>query len=183
MGETGRAARARGSGGRLDGKLFTIVAVLIVGLGVLLVLNLWLQYVNYQSGIEAALTGNASTHHTSIVTYARAWDFAVVKTSGLFVSFVMIFTGALYVLRAGETVFKARAKVGDLKAGLWTTSPGLAMVFVGAVLAAVVVWHDSYIGFAPGNGGRAAVETSEGSSISGLDDLFVEKSPVVANEE
>ena len=64
--------------------------------------NLWFQYVNYQEGIRVALEGSVGADHASILTYARAWDFAVVKTSGLFVSFVLVFTGALYVLRAGE---------------------------------------------------------------------------------
>ena len=43
--------------------------------------------------------------HAAVITYARALGAAFIKTSSLFLGFILIFTGTLYVLRTAEASF------------------------------------------------------------------------------
>ena len=132
-----------------DVAIFLIVVVLLVVIVSLFVANLWFQYDNYREGIRIALEDPAGPDHGSVVAYARSWDFAVVKTSGLFMSLLLAFTGVLYVLRAGEAAFQLEAEHSEFKGTLSTSSPGLVMVAAAVVLASVVISHATYVGVVP----------------------------------
>lgn len=123
----------------LDIGIFAAVGVVLLALIALLASNLAFQYLNYRDGIKFALADPKFIDHASILTYSRAWDFAVAKTSALFLSFLMIFTGALYVLRSAESRFEALAEKGELKGSLSVSSPGLVMVTLGVFLVAFVL--------------------------------------------
>ena len=130
---------------RLDVAIFAAVAVVLFALLVLLAFNLVFQYLNYRDGVRFALADPKYIDHASVLTYSRAWDFAVVKTSALFLSFLLIFTGALYVLRVGETNFELSAEKADFKGSLSLSSPGLIMVTLGVFLTAYVLSNKTYI--------------------------------------
>lgn len=130
---------------RLDVAVFVVVATLLIILLVFLAANLTFQYLNYREGIRFAFNDREYIDHANVITYSRAWDFAVVKTSALFFSFMLIFTGALYVLRAGETTFELKAENTDFKGSLSLSSPGLVMVTLGVFLAAYVISTKTYI--------------------------------------
>ncbi len=66
--------------------------------------NLFFQYQNYNAGISAALRAS-SIDHAVVITYTRAWDFAVVKVSSIFLAFCLIMVGALYVLRVATVSY------------------------------------------------------------------------------
>lgn len=129
---------------RFDAAIFVTITLVLLALFVLLVSNLVLQYASYNEAIIAALS-RSPIDHASVLSYSRAWDFAVVKTSALFLSFLLIFSGALYVLRAGETNFQLTAKNADFRGSLSLNSPGLVMVTLGTFLAAYVISTKSLV--------------------------------------
>jgi hypothetical protein len=131
--------------------LFAVVSVVLTAILSLLIANLAFQYRNYSSAISAALSGGEIVDHAVVLSYSRAWDFAVVKTSSLFLAFLLIFTGALYVLRAIEHELALDIKAlsgGSLK----SSSPGLVMISLGVLLVALVMYSKSYVEYkAPNN--------------------------------
>ncbi len=129
---------------RFDAAIFVTITLILLALFVLLVSNLVLQYFSYNEAIRAALS-LSRIDHASVLSYSRAWDFAVVKTSALFLSFLLIFSGALYILRAGETNFELTAKNADFRGSLSLNSPGLVMVTLGTFLAAYVISTKSLV--------------------------------------
>src|SRR5262245_5507044 len=71
-------------------QIFTVVSLLVAALLLLLVGNLWFQYQNYSVGIQLARESGGSVDSLSLILiYSRAWDFAVTKTSALFLSFLI----------------------------------------------------------------------------------------------
>nr|WP_067286657.1 hypothetical protein [Marinobacterium profundum] len=130
---------------KLDIAIFSAVALVLLCLIALLASNLIFQYSNYRDGIGMALADPKYIDHASILTYSRAWDFSVAKTSALFLSFLLIFTGALYVLRAAESKVELNAEQGDFKGSLSVTSPGLVMVALGVFLVAFVLSNKTMV--------------------------------------
>ena len=130
---------------RLDAAIFVSMAIVLLSLLAFLAFNLLFQYLNYRDGIDLALADPMDVNHASVVTYSRAWDFAVAKTSALFLSYLLIFAGAMYVLRTGETNFELRAETAEVKGALSSSSPGLIMVSLGVVLTAYVLSNRTYV--------------------------------------
>jgi len=128
----------------LTTRLFVVVCLVLVLIGGLLVLNLWFQHSNYQTAIAIALKEDGPSHD-HIVTYARAWDFAVAKTSSLFVSFLLIFVGALYVLRAGQSSFALKVTGVGSSGALESSSPGLVMIALGVTLTVLTFYRDTTV--------------------------------------
>lgn len=128
--------------------LFVVISVIVLFLMVLLSTNLYFQHQNYMQGIQAAIAGKKADH-TSIVAYSRSWDFAVIKTSAMFLAFTLIFTGALYVLGIREQSYRLSAEGIGIKGALETSSPGLAMVTLGVVLVIFVIYAKSVVDYRP----------------------------------
>ena len=116
---------------RLDKAIFIVMSIVLLVLIVCMTSNLRFQYRNYEKGIEAAreTTDPHRVDHAALLSYSRAWDFAVVETSALFLSYLLMFTGAIYVLRVSKSDFQLSAEKGDFKGHLTTSSPGLVMRF------------------------------------------------------
>ncbi len=129
----------------LDLCIFLTMLVVLLSLLALLASNLSFQYFNYRDGIKLAVADPRYIDHASILTYSRAWDFAIVKTSAVFLSFTLIFTGAMYVLRAGETAYTMSLEKGEYKGSLSASSPGLIMLTLGVVLAGYVISNKTYV--------------------------------------
>lgn len=130
---------------RLDVAIFAAMTVVLLSLLALLASNLAFQYLNYRDGIRLALADSQYIDHASILTYSRAWDFAVAKTSALFLSFLLVFTGAIYVLRTGDITYALGVEKGDAKASLSASSPGIIMLTLGVFLVAFVVSNKTYV--------------------------------------
>ena len=124
---------------RLDKAIFIVMSIVLIVLVTFMAFNLKVQYRNYKKGIEATTLDGKRLNHAALISYSRAWDFAVVKTSALFLSFLLMFTGAMYVLRVEKTDIEFLMKKGDLKGKLITSSPGLVMVTLGVLLVACVL--------------------------------------------
>lgn len=152
--------------------LFGIVTALLVVQLALLVGNLWFQLNNYRVGIALARSSGATADAVSLIlVYSRAWDFAVTKTSALFLGFMVIYIGALYVLRSADTAYEISYTQGtQMGATLKSSSPGLVLITLGAVLVGLVLYHKSEVGLqmsissTPGEGAAASPKSSSGES-------------------
>lgn len=139
-----KTREARPFSASLDRSLFLIVCVMLLFTVSLLSVNLAFQHRNYNAGISAAL-GSDMIDHAVIITYTRAWDFAVVKVSSIFLAFCLIMVGALYVLRTATVSYSLTLTNQAQKGSLETSSPGLVMLTLGVVLMAVVVFSTSKV--------------------------------------
>jgi hypothetical protein len=154
--------------------LFGIVTSLLVVQLALLVGNLWFQLNNYRVGITLAQSSGATADAVSLILiYSRAWDFAVTKTSALFLGFMVIYIGALYVLRSADTAYEISYTQGtQMGATLKSSSPGLVLITLGAVLVGLVLYHKSEVGLqmsvssTPGEGPAASHKQSSGESAA-----------------
>jgi hypothetical protein len=145
-------------------QLFVIVTLLLGVQLALLVGNLWFQFHNYAIGIALAeKAGSGADTVSLILIYSRAWDFAVTKTSALFLGFLVIYTGALYVLYSADTTYEVSFNQGPQPgATLKSSSPGLVMVTLGSVLVALVLFSKSEVGLQVSTGPA----TAEGSATT-----------------
>lgn len=144
--------------------LFGIVTALLVVQLALLVGNLWFQLNNYRVGITLARSSGATADAVSLIlVYSRAWDFAVTKTSALFLGFMVIYIGALYVLRSADTAYEISYTQGtQMGATLKSSSPGLVLITLGAVLVGLVLYHKSEVGLQM----SISSTPSEGTAVS-----------------
>lgn len=162
---------------KLDNRLFVVVVIVLFALIAILSTNLYFQYGNYRSGIRAALKNPEGVSHVAVLSYSRAWDFATVKTSALFLSFLLIFIGCLYVLRSAETKFEISGEKGDAKGALSLSSPGLALVFFGVFLTSVVILNKSSLDYSS----ETTVPVASQVNASGSSPVTTEASEVPSN--
>lgn len=133
---------------KLDIALLVVVILMVVFLMTTLGTNLFFQYTNYSQGISIAAYGDSSisANHAVILAYARAWDFAIVKTSTLFLGFILVFVGALYLLRTVEMAYSLTARSSDkIEMGFSTTSPGLVLSTLGVIIIIVLLFTKTEI--------------------------------------
>jgi flagellar basal body-associated protein FliL len=137
--DEGEAAAQR----RLDIALFILTAVLLLAVVFLLAWSLNAELGNYKVAIDREIH-RQTIDHAVILSYSRAWDFAVVKTGGLFLGFVQVLLGAVYLLRAATTAYSLAVEgQGVGKATLATTSPGLVMMSLGVATVVFVLYAKS----------------------------------------
>ncbi len=133
------------SDSRLTWSLFAIVAASLVAVLILLSTSLYFQWSNYSRGIDACLR-QTSPDHGVILTYSRAWDFAVSKTLSIFLGFLLILIGALYILRKADTSYALGVEGASIKGSFTASSPGLIMVTLGVALVAFANYNKSFVG-------------------------------------
>lgn len=140
----------------LDVALLATGSVTIIFVFVVLTLSISWQYRTYATGI--ALVRNQVLFDVgAMLAFARAQDFAIVKTSSLFLGFVLIFIGCLYVLRIHEASFGLNLETPALgKATLQSSSPGLVLSALGVFLVISVLLF-----------GRTWMQYSSGDTASG----------------
>jgi cytochrome c biogenesis factor len=122
----------------LDKRLFVIVGVILVLLAVLFVAALLEVRGTYSQGMRKALAASP-IRHEAVLAYARSLDEAFVKISALFLGFLLVFTGALYVLRIATTHYRLSIKTGQASGNLQTSSPGLVIISLGILLIIVTI--------------------------------------------
>jgi len=134
----------------IDRKLFAVVTTLLIILCGFLISNLYLQWNNYAAGIEAA-TNTAPVNHIALLTYSRAMDFAFVKTSTIFIGFLLVLLGTLYLLRASEAAYSLEAQNGDNKLTFTTASPGLVLATLGVITVLGTIYKSTSVKFEASN--------------------------------
>jgi hypothetical protein len=142
----------QGSLDLLSANLFKVVTIVLALVGVLLIAGLAIETWSYYGGIHAATTiplGSTANQvdHAAIITYARGLGAAFIKTSALFLGFILIFTGTLYVLRTAEASFDLQVSQGGTQGSLHTASPGLVIVTLGVALTMVAIMVKSDLGY------------------------------------
>lgn len=130
----------------LDWRIFLIVSAIVAILMSLFVLGLMTQWQSYHAGINAALD-DPIKDHAAILSYNRALDAAIVKTSALFLGYLLVFTGALYVLRSASVTYRVGMKTEGYEGTLQTSSPGLVIITLGILLIAVTILTRSDINY------------------------------------
>ena len=128
----------------LDKSLFLLVAIMLLFTVALLSANLAFQHQNYRAGISAALMA-PNIDHAVVISYTRAWDFAITKISSVFLAFCLILIGALYVLRSAKVSYSLAVANSAQKSSLETGSPGLVMITLGVLLMAIVMFSTSRV--------------------------------------
>ncbi len=130
-------------------RLFILVCLIVIFVASLLIFGLAIQWRAYAAGLNAAApqAGNhlstGDVDHAAVITYARGLGAAVNKTSALFLGFMLVFTGALYVLRSAQAAFSLSATKGEMSGVLETTSPGLVIVTLGVILTMATIMTKS----------------------------------------
>ena len=152
----------------LDKMLFIVVSCLLVLICTMLTANLYLQWSNYNQGIESALL-EKHNQPQAVITYSRAMDFAFTKTSTIFIGFILVFVGTLYLLRLNEVAYSLGINNGDKSVSFQTASPGLVLVTLGVITVLITSYNKSYISFQPIN---TPVVNTPTSSSSDIDDLI-----------
>jgi len=125
----------------LDWILLSVVISVLVLTGWMLQANLKAQNATYDRVIDTALSYSArdsskfNESNVAIFEFSRAKDFANTKAASLFIGFLLIFTGALYLLKVFKLSYKLKADktpVGNVS--FESTSPGLVMITLGVAL-------------------------------------------------
>jgi hypothetical protein len=130
-----------------------VVTMLLAFASVLLSYSLFLQKENYAAAVRAAMT-QAPPEYAIIMLYSRAWDTSVLRTTSIFFGYIVLFVGALYVLRSADSIYKLGVEGKPLKGSLESSSPGLVMITLAVVLISIVLFQIgtpfSYEDFRPG---------------------------------
>jgi len=138
----------------LDWILLSVVLGVLVLTGWMLRDNLKAQNATYDRVINTALNYTArdsskfNESNTAIFAFSRAKDFANTKAASLFIGFLLIFTGALYLLKVFKLSYKLKADktpVGNVS--LESTSPGLVMITLGVALMIAVLVSKTQIDY------------------------------------
>jgi hypothetical protein len=133
-------------------------------LSVLFIFGIRLQWTDYRDGISAAGAGKL-IDHAAMLAYNRAFGAAIIKTSALFLGYLLVFTGVLFVLRSSEVAYSLALEVKDSKGTLQTTSPGLVIITLGVVLIAITILTKSSIDYkAPSESPMLGQEQSQQES-------------------
>ena len=129
-----------------DVAIFTVVVIAIVAMLLFLLANFVEHSSSYKKAIDATSSGDVN--HSALIVFLLSWNFGITRISVIFISFVIILIGALYVLRVAQSEFKASAKVEDrFQISLSTASPGLVMILLGTLLVVSSMYRESRVDY------------------------------------
>ena len=74
-----------------------------------------------------------------ILSYSRANNFATVKYAALFLGYIIVVVGCLFVLYGAQAYYKLKMESKEIKSALETTSPGLVLITLGIILVGVTL--------------------------------------------
>ncbi len=144
----------------LDRRLLRATAWILLLAALITIGSLVFQSMEYSLAIRIALRG-ASPDHAASLAYMRALGAAVVKTSALMLAFIVVFLGAMYVLRKATQDYTLAIEAPGWKGSLESASPGLVMVTLGLVTAVFALLSHTNVNYtAP-----AAATQSYGTEI------------------
>jgi hypothetical protein len=143
----------------LDVTLLFIVVCVSIYIFRLLNSSLHTQIETY---IAASQTAAKSPDHAPelVLDFTRAMDSAIVKSTVVFLGFVVTLLGTMYVLRAATASFSLGIKSGGQSGTLNTSSPGLVMVALGIITVAVALYSKTEISIKEGHGETANADSS-----------------------
>lgn len=150
----------------IDYILIMVVIAILVIIGTVLIQNLNALNSSYEIVINQALKDAPKSevekagNYSSLLAFSRAKDFSNIKASAMFVGFLLIFTGALYLIKVFNQSYEInvnRADVGSVSFN--SSSPGLVMITLGVVVMICVlsIKTDVDYSFETGSSGKEQV--------------------------
>lgn len=139
----------------LDIALFTILATILAAVFLLLATSIFIQFGNYTNALEVAIEQQVS--HTVLLSYLRALDFAFIKYTALCLGFLLVFVGALYLLRVNQAAYEISMSGGASSVSLQTASPGLVLATLGVTIVALTLYNKSLVSLDQPVGGQAPI--------------------------
>lgn len=127
----------------LDVALFIILALILVAVFSLLATSIFLQFGNYSNALDVAIGQQVS--HTVLLSYLRAMDFAFIKYTALCLGFLLVFVGALYLLRVNQVAYEISMRGGDSSVSFQTASPGLVLATLGVTIVVLTLYNKSLV--------------------------------------
>jgi hypothetical protein len=130
-----------------------LVAVVSLAVFVFRLLNFSV-HTQINTYIEAANNAAKSSDHAPahVLTFTRAMDSAIVKSTVVFMGFMVTLLGALYVLRAATASFSLDVKSDAASGTLQSSSPGLVMVVLGIVAVGLALYSKVNLTIEEGHG-------------------------------
>ncbi|OKS84556.1 OmpA family protein [Mucilaginibacter polytrichastri] len=129
--------------------ILIVVVMLVLGLaGFTLYQNLHSQDQVYDKVIAQFMNAkDTSTSSAAVLAFSRARDFANMKAASMLVGFLLIFTGALFLLKIFALSYHLKAdKTPAGSFSLESSSPGLVMITLGVAIMSVVLLTKTEVG-------------------------------------
>jgi len=138
--------------------LYVALILVMTGLGLLLNMVISQSSANYSNGLamSAKLLEN-SLSQSSPEMYrpdipllyqlqmSRSFDHAVIKYGAVYLGYLIVIIGAVFVLYGAQSFYKLKMEGKDVKSSLETSSPGLVMITLGAALIAIALLNKSVV--------------------------------------
>jgi len=140
---------------------FATVLAILVFIGVTMYFSTTAQIAALKEGFAAALS---PPNHAAAVSYSNAMTAAVTKTSSVFLSFLVVFLGGIYVLMPKRDSFALDVQSHSVKANLASNSPGLVMMTLGIALTIVALAMKSEITI-EGGGSQTEAASPPGTTL------------------
>ena len=116
----------------LDRALFAIVVVILLGIALTMAVTYAAQYGQIREFTVRYVGPSADPAFAlAALEFAQA---SLLRVANFFLSFVLIFIGALYVLRTAQASYSASVEGAGLKTAISATSPGLILATLGVIL-------------------------------------------------
>lgn len=120
---------------RIDVFLLLIVTLVLILVCTLLGINLYNQNHLYNTLIDYTLTKTDQNIQGYALAFSKSLDFAVAKICSIFIGFLLVLIGALYIIKVFNVSYKLNAEVPEkLKLSLESSSPGLVLSTLGVVV-------------------------------------------------
>jgi tellurite resistance protein TehA-like permease len=144
--------------------LFAVLLVLFVALCAFTFVSYSKESSFYENILDQASKGGVCRENVMLFQVALApfRSLSMVRTAALFLSFVLVLLGSLFVLTGIEAAYKLSLDLGEKKGALETASPGLVLVTAGALLVAASLYRSGSPVFSPiPHCGRAAEDPGQ----------------------
>ena len=125
---------------------YAVVALILCFISVVMYWALSSQLDAYKQGIANAIAGQ-DIDHSAVLAYSLATTLSVVKISSVFLAFLMIFLGGIYLLLPLHADYRLRTQNSAAKGSLESNSPGLIVITLGVVLASVTLMTKSSVNY------------------------------------
>jgi hypothetical protein len=131
---------------RSDRALFVIVTIILGVIALMMAGSFAFQYGATRDFAAQAARG-PKPDPVLALTALRFAEASLLRISTFFLSFVLIYVGALYVLRSAQTSYSASVEGGGIKTAFQATSPGLVLATLGVGLVLVATFKTNGIAY------------------------------------
>jgi hypothetical protein len=135
---------------------FSILVLILLYVGGMMYWALRYQLTAEERGFDVAMTAQPA-NHAAAIAYSRAITASVTKTSSIYLAFLLIFLGGVYVLMPRRVAYKASGEGHSFKGTLETNSPGLIMITLGVVLAIAALAIKTEVFYNENDPGQAVI--------------------------